>query len=172
MTGLTKERRECKKGDASWQRRPGTSRARANKAATVGTGLMDRHEAISRDQVGRAVGIVGLISIALIHFLDAFSAFDESKFVFGLYILLMIVTLFASAILLRTDSRLTWMLAGATAGLTMIGFILTRTIGLPGFPDNVGNWLEPLGLASLWVEGLVLVLSVYEVLTTPPLEEG
>jgi hypothetical protein len=133
---------------------------------------MDRREATSRDQVGRAVGIVGLISIALIHFLDAFSAYDESKFVFVLYILLMIVTLIASGILLRTDSRLTWMLAGVTAGLTMIGFILTRTTGLPGFPDNVGNWLEPLGLASLWVEGLVLVLSVYEVLTTPPLEES
>ncbi len=125
-----------------------------------------------RDQVGRAVGIVGLLGIAPIHFLDAFSAFDESKFVFVLYILLMIVTLLASGILLRTDSRLTWMLAGGTAGLTMVGFVLTRTTGFPGFPDNIGNWREPLGLASLWVEGLVLLLSVYEVATTPSMEDG
>jgi len=87
-----------------------------------------------------------------------------------LYLLLMIVTLLASGILLRTDSRLTWMLAGGAAGLTIVGFILTRTTGLPGFPDNVGDWREPLGLASLWVEGLVLVLSVYKVVTTPPTE--
>ena len=133
---------------------------------------MDSRQARSRDQVGRAVGIVGLLGIALIHFLDAFSAFDESKFVFVLYILLMIVTLFASGILLRTDSRLTWMLAGGTAGLTIVGFLLTRTTGLPGFPDNVGNWKEPLGLASLWVEGLVLVLSVYEVVTTPSMKDA
>lgn len=46
---------------------------------------MDSREASSRDQVGRAVGIVGLLGIALIHFLDAFGAFDESKFVFVLF---------------------------------------------------------------------------------------
>jgi hypothetical protein len=129
---------------------------------------MDSREAVVRDQVGRAVGIAGLVGIALIHFLDGFSTIDESKFVFGLYVMLMIVTLLAGGILLRTDSRRAWMLAGGVAGLTLLGFLLTRTTGLPGFPDNVGNWLEPLGLASLWVEGMVLVLSVYEIATTPP----
>ncbi len=52
----------------------------------------------------------------------------------------------------------------------MLDFVLSRTTCLPGFPDNVGNWLEPLGLASLWVEVLVLVLSGYKVVTTPPIE--
>jgi hypothetical protein len=47
---------------------------------------MESREAVPRDQVGRAVGIVGLVGIALIHFLDAFSVIDESRFVFGLYI--------------------------------------------------------------------------------------
>lgn len=56
-------------------------------------------------------------------------------------------------------------------GLTIVGFLLTRTTALPGFPDNVGNWKEPLGLASLWVEGLVLILSVYEVVTTPTMKD-
>jgi hypothetical protein len=84
----------------------------------------------------------------------------------------MIVTLLASGILLRTDSRITWLLAGGTAGLTLLGFVLTRTTGLPGFPDNVGNWREPLGLASLWVEGMVFLLSAYKVVTTPPMKDG
>jgi len=92
--------------------------------------------------------------------------------VFGLYIMLMIVSLLAGGILLRTDSRLTWMVAGGAAGLTLVGFILTRTTGLPSFPDNVGNWREPLGLASLWVEGMVLVLSVYKVVTTRLMKDG
>jgi hypothetical protein len=112
------------------------------------------------------------VGIALINFLDGFSTIHESKFVFGLYITLMIVTLLAGGILLRTDSRRTWMLAGGAGGLTLLGFVLTRTTSLPGFPDNVGNWLEPLGLASLWVEGLVLVLSVYKLVTTPSMEAG
>lgn len=41
------------------------------------------------------MGIIGLVGITLIHFLDAISAIDENKFVFGLYIMLMIVTLLA-----------------------------------------------------------------------------
>jgi hypothetical protein len=130
---------------------------------------MDRRQATPRDQVGRAVGIVGLIGIALIHFVDAFDVIEESTLVFGLYILLMVATLVASMILLRTDSRLTWFLAGGAAGLTLLGFVLSRTTGLPGFTDDIGNWTDPLGLASLWVEGAVLLLAAYKVMTTPPI---
>lgn len=133
---------------------------------------MDRYEAVPRDQVGRAVGIVGLAGIALIHFLDAFNQVDENKPIFVLYILLMVVTLAAGAILLRTDSRLTWMVAAAAGGLTMLGYVLSRTTGLPGFTDDIGNWTEPLGLASLWVEGLTLALAAYKVATTPRIVEA
>ena len=92
--------------------RPESGRPVRAIAAGKGIPLMDSREAVPRDQVGRAVGIVGLVGIAMIHFLDAFSVIDESKFVFGLYIMLMVVTLLAGGILLRTDSRRAWMLGG------------------------------------------------------------
>jgi hypothetical protein len=38
---------------------------------------------------------------------------------------------------------------------------------LPGATEDVGNWLESLGLASLFVEGCVVLLGVYKVMTTP-----
>jgi hypothetical protein len=31
----------------------------------------------------------------------------------------------------------------------MLGYVLTRTSGLPDATLDVGNWTEPLGLASL-----------------------
>ncbi len=46
-------------------------------------------EASERDQVGRAVGVVLLLGIALIHLLDGVNQFDEHKYVFVLYLLLM-----------------------------------------------------------------------------------
>jgi len=49
--------------------------------------------------------------------------------------------------------------AGALAGLTLIGFILSRTTGLPSATDDVGNWKEGLGLASMFVETGVILLS-------------
>ena len=43
--------------------------------------------------------------------------------------------------------------------LLLIGYVLSRTSGLPGFTDDIGEWSEPLGLASLVFEGLLVCLS-------------
>ena len=40
----------------------------------------------------------------------------------------------------------------------MLAFIYSRTAGLPGSADDIGNWWEPLGLASLFVEGALVGL--------------
>ena len=42
----------------------------------------------------------------------------------------------------------------------MAGYIVNRTVGLPGATGDIGNWTEPLGLASLVVEGLVAICGV------------
>jgi hypothetical protein len=128
---------------------------------------MRPEQAAPRDQVGRAVGIVGLLAIAMIHYLDAFSTFEEAVYIGVLYIVLMVVTVAVSVVLLRTDSLMAWVLAAGAAGLTLIAFVISRTTGLPGAYEDIGNWLDPLGLASLWVEGLVLLLALYKMVTTP-----
>ena len=37
--------------------------------------------------------------------------------------------------------------------------MLSRTTGLPNAMDDIGNWTEPLGLASLFVEGGVVAIA-------------
>jgi hypothetical protein len=59
----------------------------------------------------------------------------------------------------RMSDQLVWSAAGALGALVLIGYILSRTSGLPGFTDDVDNWTEPLGLASLVFEGLLVCLS-------------
>jgi hypothetical protein len=39
--------------------------------------------------------------------------------------------------------------------------VLSRTTGLPQANGDIGNWTEPLGLASLFVEGCVVALSLW-----------
>jgi len=34
----------------------------------------------------------------------------------------------------------------------------SRTVGLPAATGDIGNWLEPVGLASLFVEATVVLL--------------
>jgi hypothetical protein len=48
-------------------------------------------------------------------------------------------------------------LASIGLGLAIIlAFVVNRTVGMPGATDDIGNWLEPLGLLSLVVEGFVV----------------
>ena len=50
----------------------------------------------------------------------------------------------------------------AAAGLSAIafaGYALSRTTGLPSAKDDIGNWFEPLGLATLFAEAVVFVVS-------------
>jgi hypothetical protein len=53
-----------------------------------------------------------------------------------------------------------WVFALGIAVLPASGYILSRSIGLPGYSDDVGNWAEPLGVASLVVEGSLAICAL------------
>jgi hypothetical protein len=113
---------------------------------------------------------MGLLGVALIHLLDAPGKYGETRYVFWLYIALIVSALATSAVLLHQDSRLGWVATGVLAGMTMIAFTLSRTTGLPAATDDIGNWSEPLGLASLLVEGCLVALSIYRLTVLGPSE--
>src|SRR3954463_3282186 len=116
---------------------------------------------LARDLSMRAAGAVGLAGIALIHLLDSIGKYHETRYVFWLYVALMVGSLVTAAAVLTQHSRLAWSAACGLAAGAIAGYVLSRTTGLPNATDDVGNWTEPLGLASLFVEGCVVALSVY-----------
>ena len=76
-----------------------------------------------------------------------------------LFIGLIIASLVLAEALIRTDDLRVSLMADAVSATTMIGYAISRTAGLPGDDgEDVGNWLEPRGLASLLVEGVVVLL--------------
>jgi hypothetical protein len=113
-------------------------------------------EAILRGSVA-----LGLVAIALIHFLDLFAKLEETPYLGVAYLGLIAASLAVGARLLHAAGTRVWMLSGALAAATLAGYVLSRSVGLPSAADDIGNWQEPLGLASLFVEGLVVALSVY-----------
>ena len=84
------------------------------------------------------------------------------------YVALIVASVVAAALLVRSWSRTGWLLSGALGAATILGFVLTRTTGLPGATEDRGNWLEPLGLASLFVEAAVVALAAYAVTRREP----
>ena len=111
------------------------------------------------DAVRRAVAVVGLAGVALIHLLDAHDTFAAAPYKGWLYVLLIVGSLAAAVALLRRSDPRAWVAAGLLSAGAFVAFVASRTVGLPQGADDVGNWWEPLGLASLFVEGLLVTLS-------------
>src|SRR4051795_7251287 len=124
-------------------------------------GMQPQHlHALGRDIVTRAIAIVGLAGIALIHLLDSIGKYGETRYLFWMYVALIVGCIAVAGLVLFTRSRGAFLAAAALAGSALLGYVLSRTTGLPNATDDVGNWTEPLGLASLFVEGGVVAVAL------------
>jgi hypothetical protein len=117
--------------------------------------------ALARDVATRATAAVGLAGIALIHLLDSVDTWSETRYLFWMYVALMVACVVLAGAVLHAPGRAVWLAVGGLAVLVIAGYVLSRTTGLPDADDDVGNWTEPLGLASLFVEGCVVAVSAY-----------
>ncbi|MDQ1567295.1 MAG: hypothetical protein QOF96_2175 [Actinomycetota bacterium] len=141
--------------------------------ATASARLTNRHRGLSRpaappaparvatdgERVARGVGAVSILGVGLIHLLDVVGKFHETAYLGVLYVALMAGCVVAARHLVMVGDRRSWLLAGGLAGATLLAYAVSRTVGLPAATDDIGNWAEPLGLASLFVEGVVVALS-------------
>ena len=118
--------------------------------------------------VARGVAVVGLAGVALIHLLDSLGKFEETPYMGWMYVGLMIACLGAAAALVRAHLREAWLVALVIPASAVVGFVLTRTVGLPQASEDIGNWSEPLGLAALFVEGAVIAVSAYALAALRP----
>jgi hypothetical protein len=137
-----------------------TGRAPAMMPDSVPAYAPERAAVPVSEQAARLLGILGMAAIAVIHILDAPGTFEGVKYIFWLYIAIIVGAIPFSILLLQWPSRLAWIGPALLAAGPLIGFLLTRSIGLPGDSDDIGNWLESLGLASMFVEVAVLSLSL------------
>lgn len=116
---------------------------------------------VSEATIRRGLAAMGLCAMALIHLLDVPDKIGEVPYIGVLFIGLIVSSLVIAEWLVRTDDLRAWVAAGLLAGLTIVGYCLSRTVGLPGEGgEEIGNWTEGLGVASLLVEGLVVFLAV------------
>lgn len=105
-----------------------------------------------------ALTVVGLAGIVWVHLLDLGDKMEETPYLGWAYIGLIAGCAVAAVLLARRDHR-GFLLAGALAAATFIGYCLSRSTGLPAATDDIGNWTETLGVWSLVAEGAVAALS-------------
>jgi hypothetical protein len=96
------------------------------------------------------VGAATMAGIAAIHLLLAPEYLGEQTYVGALFLLGAGAGAFVAARLWRGDDPASWALGVVISAGMAIGFVLSRTVGLPGFHE--GEW-ELSGLVSLALEG-------------------
>ncbi len=114
---------------------------------------------LAADPAVRAVGAVGLIAVGIIHALEIQRQLSGAVWLTAGFWLLAVVAPIAGLWLVLRPAVLAWQFGGLLCLLTAAGYCLTRGVGMPGDPADVGNWLEPLGVAALIIEGIVVILA-------------
>src|SRR5262249_8410568 len=140
-------------GEAGWSSQP--------KSTEKETPMNIQHELRQaiRDGVSRATAVVALAGVALIHVLDAPDTFSAAPYRGWLYVGLIAACLAAAWALVRSSDLRAWAAAAAFPAGAIVAFVISRTVGLPQGADDIGDWTEPLGLASLFVEGTLIALA-------------
>jgi hypothetical protein len=115
--------------------------------------------ALPIDPAVRAAGAIGLITVGLIHVLEIQGQLSGSAWLTAGFCLLAACAPAAGLWLLARPSSAAWQFSGVICFLAAGGYILTRSVPVPGDRSDVGNWLEPLGVAALFTEGIVAILA-------------
>ncbi|QQS33543.1 MAG: hypothetical protein IPM50_02875 [Acidobacteriota bacterium] len=102
---------------------------------------------------------IGLILVTgIIHFYDAPDAFGEATYK-GILFALNGIGVFVAAYGILRGAAWGWILGLLIAGGAIFAYVVSRTVGMPGLP--IDDWLEPLGILSLVVEGLFVLPAIY-----------
>jgi hypothetical protein len=106
------------------------------------------------------VGAGLALAIAIIHLQDQGGLLGDQSpmwLKYGYY-MVEIGSTVAAALIIR-GKTFGWILGLASSIGPMTGYILSRTVGIPGDPGDVGNWGYLLGTVSLIVEGSFIVVA-------------
>lgn len=114
-----------------------------------------RERAAPEGFAGRTVGWAGayLISfVGLLHLLLSGEHLHYAAYLGALFLLNFAGSAVAAVGIARAGQGWAWLLGAAVAGGALAAFLWSRTIGLPGFPEGVGQWWNFLAWMSFAFE--------------------
>ena len=102
-------------------------------------------------------GALLIAALGLIHLVEAPDELEEATYL-GLLFLANFGGAVVAAIGIYRNYRWGWLFGVMLAGGSFVGYVVSRTMGLPGLP--VEEWLEPLGVISMLIEVLFVGLGL------------
>src|ERR1700744_1938322 len=119
------------------------------------------NEPVPIEYMARTVAAVALAGVAIIHVVDLPDTLQETPLIGAGYYVLIAAAVLNAALLISVAHRLVWAFADLVASAAIVGYVLSRTTGLPTDRVDLGNWNCPLGLAALSVEAMIVLLAAW-----------
>ena len=104
------------------------------------------------------LSIVVVIGMGAIHLISAPGEFQEAPYLGTLFVLHSLGAVVAAIGIYRGAKLWGWELGLLLAAGAIVGYVISRTIGLPGM--EIEEWINPLGILSLVLEALFIVLFI------------
>ena len=107
-------------------------------------------------QPARLLLVVALVVAAAAHVPVIGPHLDETPYMGVLFILFTTACLLLAVVSLVSSHPAGPTLAGLVCGTAITCYAATRLVAFPMLADDVGNWLEPMGVVSVLSEGIVV----------------
>ena len=117
----------------------------------------------------RATGIVLLMSLAVIHVVQLVPTFQGMPLLGVAYVLLIAAAVVVGARLIKGHQSAVqlWLPVAALGLAVFVGYAFTRMLSTPLDNQDVGNWACALGLAAIFVEGVMVAVAAYAISLRP-----
>lgn len=102
-------------------------------------------------------GIILIVVTGLIHFMEAPEYYREAAYM-GMLFAVNGVGSLGAAYGIYKNQKWGWILGLLIAAGSIVGYIISRTIGMPGFP--VQEWADTPGVVSVVVEALFILAAI------------
>lgn len=115
---------------------------------------MDNLEKLKEQLRNRRVAvIIGLVGLAAVHIMDLPGKWTETFYYIAvMYLGVIAFSAFLVHRLVVKVSTRDYLASAALSAMVLLGYVVNRTVCMPGSTEDIGNWFEPLGLLSLAIE--------------------
>lgn len=109
----------------------------------------------------------GAVGEAVVHIPLLESHLTEAPYIGVGFLLLIVAGFIVGTKLLVAPDKRAWALCGLVATLALLGYILSRTVGLPQIHDDIGDWHNLLGTVAVLCEATMLVATLVQLVVRP-----
>ena len=112
----------------------------------------------------KLAAILLIVAVGLTHLIGAPPHYRVAPYI-GVGFVVNFIGALVAAVGIYRDALWGWLLGALVAGGALVLYVVSRSIGLPGFEHAVGRWFGPLAIISFIVEALFLALFILVVST-------